>query len=200
MFCCLYPEITDNSRRFIPGFCLLPGALLEVEGGARQRRQLLCMLAGLEYPAEGSVHWEEYPVSPSLLINGECVHFLGKEAKASGWRTVEGYLRYWARRYHAEERVEAALHYMGLDAVRRRRCFRLPAEEKRRVALARLLAVPARIWLLEEPLFGLDATDRERVQALITSRCNQGGIVVFGSEEAVEISGIVELNIQDFSL
>ncbi len=61
-------------------------------------------------------------------------------------------------------RVGAALETVGLSALAGRRPADLSGGQRQRVALARTLAVRARIVLLDEPLANLDANLRERMQ------------------------------------
>lgn len=51
----------------------------------------------------------------------------------------------------------------------------LSAGQQRRVAFARLLLSRASLWLLDEPTTSMDARNRDRVDALITHHCQQGG-------------------------
>ena len=53
---------------------------------------------------------------------------------------------------------------------------RLSAGQRRRLALARLIASPRPLWLLDEPLAPLDAARRERFGALMADHLAGGGL------------------------
>jgi heme exporter protein A len=69
----------------------------------------------------------------------------------------------------------------------------LSAGQKRRLALARLAAVPRPIWLLDEPSVALDKASVERLQNLMNTHLRGGGIIVaathldLGLERAQEL-------------
>ena len=55
--------------------------------------------------------------------------------------------------------------------------------QKRRAALARLLAVKTRLWLLDEPLTSLDAAGGELVAELLERHLEEGGLVVLATHQ-----------------
>jgi heme exporter protein A len=55
---------------------------------------------------------------------------------------------------------------------------RLSAGQRRRLALARLLAAPRALWLLDEPLSPLDARWRARFAELMAGHLAGGGLVL----------------------
>ena len=65
--------------------------------------------------------------------------------------------------------VEAAMHAVGLDfeSYRDRLTSELSGGERRKVALASILAIDAHILLLDEPLAGLDPQSRKQVIDLL---------------------------------
>ena len=71
----------------------------------------------------------------------------------------------------------------------------LSAGQRRRLALARLLAIPRPLWLLDEPGVGLDAANRARLEQAIAGHRAEGGIVVLAThgDVAVEDALLLEL-------
>ncbi|MEE8499515.1 MAG: ATP-binding cassette domain-containing protein, partial [Kiloniellales bacterium] len=76
----------------------------------------------------------------------------------------------------------------------------LSAGQKRRVALARLLAAPAEIWLLDEPTFGLDVASLERLSDAIADQRARGGRVVAATHAALEAPGAEVLALDDYAV
>lgn len=62
---------------------------------------------------------------------------------------------------------------------------RLSAGQKKRAALARLLLLPATLWLLDEPYANLDRTGIELVNRLLTQHAAEGGAALVTSHGAV---------------
>jgi heme exporter protein A len=61
------------------------------------------------------------------------------------------------------------------------------AQEKRRVALARLALSARRLWILDEPLAALDARAAETLAARLDSHLAQGGLAVLTSHQPIEL-------------
>ncbi|MCL4423123.1 MAG: heme ABC exporter ATP-binding protein CcmA [Actinobacteria bacterium] len=77
----------------------------------------------------------------------------------------------------ALERVGMAGRLLSVPA------FRLSAGQRRRTALAVLLARNPRLWLLDEPHAGLDAQGRDLVDSLVREVSAGGATVVLASHE-----------------
>ncbi|MFL5336904.1 MAG: ATP-binding cassette domain-containing protein [Geminicoccaceae bacterium] len=63
----------------------------------------------------------------------------------------------------------------------------LSSGQRRRAALARLLAAPRPLWLLDEPGVGLDRASRGRLEATIAAHRQAGGICVVASHGDVAV-------------
>jgi heme ABC exporter ATP-binding subunit CcmA len=81
-------------------------------------------------------------------------------------------------------RVDAALDRLGLvGRLRRTPVMRMSAGQRRRTALAALVARDVELWLLDEPHAGLDAEARALVGSLVTEVAARGATVVLTSHE-----------------
>lgn len=84
-----------------------------------------------------------------------------------------------------EARVRTALERVGLDfeAFRNRSPFRLSGGEKRRAAIAGVLANDPELLALDEPLSGLDHPSAERVERILAEYHSLGRTVLFVSHD-----------------
>jgi heme ABC exporter ATP-binding subunit CcmA len=81
--------------------------------------------------------------------------------------------------------VGPALARLGLDGrLRDVPVARLSAGQRRRTALAAVVARGAELWLLDEPHAGLDAAGRDLLDGLVRDAVAGGATVVFASHEA----------------
>jgi heme exporter protein A len=74
----------------------------------------------------------------------------------------------------------------------------LSTGQKKRAALARLLGQRAQVWLLDEPLSGLDTASQELVSALVSEHCHSGGIALIASHQPLDVAGMTSFAIEDF--
>ncbi|HMT42298.1 MAG TPA: heme ABC exporter ATP-binding protein CcmA [Sphingorhabdus sp.] len=81
-------------------------------------------------------------------------------------------------------KLEAALETLDLIGLADLPVRLLSAGQKRRGALARLLASDVPIWLLDEPYNGLDQANVARLDAALSRHTEQGGIALVASHIA----------------
>jgi heme ABC exporter ATP-binding subunit CcmA len=82
------------------------------------------------------------------------------------------------------EGIRAALDRLGVTGrLRSTPAVRMSSGQRRRVALAALVARAPELWLLDEPHAGLDADAREIVGALVEEAAGSGAGVVLTSHE-----------------
>jgi ABC-type multidrug transport system ATPase subunit len=115
-------------------------------------------------------------------------HRVGLLAHATGLYddlTVQENVRFWGRAARAAPAdVESALALVGLDGrLRDVVAARLSAGQRRRTALACLLARRPELWLLDEPHAGLDQASRDQLDRLVRQAVQQGATVLFSSHE-----------------
>lgn len=74
----------------------------------------------------------------------------------------------------------------------------LSTGQRKRAALARLIGQDAAIWLLDEPLNGLDRDAMALCEALVAEHCAGGGIAVIASHQAFAVPRLKTLQLADF--
>ncbi len=75
----------------------------------------------------------------------------------------------------------------------------LSTGQKKRAALARLLGQGAAVWLLDEPLSGLDTAAQGLVSALVAEHCARGGTALVASHQPLDVPGLANFAIEDFA-
>ncbi|MEO0591827.1 MAG: heme ABC exporter ATP-binding protein CcmA [Pseudomonadota bacterium] len=76
----------------------------------------------------------------------------------------------------------------------------LSTGQRKRAALARLLGQNALVWLLDEPLSGLDTASQELVCTLIAEHLADGRCALIASHQALDVPGLQTLAIEDFTV
>ena len=99
--------------------------------------------------------------------------------------TVAENVSFWGATVGAsDDEVEAAMARLGVaNRLRDVPVTRLSAGQKRRTALACLVARRAELWLLDEPHAGLDAAGRDELDAVLRQAVAAGATVVVASHE-----------------
>lgn len=95
------------------------------------------------------------------------------------------------------ERVQEALHWVGLDGFQAREIDSLSGGEKQRVAIARTLAPRPRLVMLDEPLGALDRNLRQKLvtftRQILSERGVTAVVVTHDREEAAALSDSIAL-------
>ena len=112
--------------------------------------------------------------------------------------TVTENVRFWGRTVGASTaEVDAALHRMGLDGrLANLPISRLSAGQKRRTALAGLVARRAELWLLDEPHAGLDAAGRDELDEVLKMAAAAGATVMVASHELERASQLATRQVE----
>jgi ABC-type branched-subunit amino acid transport system ATPase component len=92
----------------------------------------------------------------------------------------------WQRR-EAEQRARALLHFVGLEQKTRDQAWTLSYGEQRFLSLARTLATPASLLLLDEPTVGLDAPSIDRLLDVLTRMVREEGRTVLLVEHNMDV-------------
>ncbi len=163
------------------GFCLPEGTLLLLKGAnGAGKTSLIKMLTGVLAPDSGCVAWNGVPIRGNDDFKRDLM-YIGHKSAVKSDSTVEENLAFWAALYDTEILVPAALQFYGLTRFRDMPAAQLSAGWQRRVALARLIVAPSKLWILDEPTNFLDDEAVLLTASLIESRVKQGGIVVVAS-------------------
>ncbi len=118
------------------------------------------------------------------------IALLAEAAALDAERTVREGLTFWAALDGADSAAVAqALDAVGLAALAGVPVRMLSTGQRRRVAMARVVASGAPIWLLDEPGNGLDAKSLGRLEALIARHRGGGGIVLAATHLPLAIPG-----------
>ena len=172
-------------------FAVHQGEMIFLEGrNGSGKTTLLRALAGLLLPESGEILWrgknirnlrEEY--SRHLLFLGHVNGIKGDLTAVENLRiaaTLDGFEL-------SEPRAWEILGRIGLKGHEDLPSKHLSQGQKRRVALARLFANDARVWILDEPFTALDVAAVQLLQEVIQGHLDKGGMTVITTHQAVDM-------------
>jgi heme exporter protein A len=175
------------------------GALLLTGANGSGKSSLLRLLATLLTPAAGQVSWGGVPIADDPAGYRARLNYIGHLDAIRPALGVRETLVFWARVRDASPQIDAAFSAFGLDAFGEFPCRWLSAGQRRRLALARLVATPAPLWLLDEPTASLDADGEERLVAVIAAHRAAGGRAVIATHQPIAVPDAAMLVLEDFA-
>jgi len=176
------------------------GALVLTGRNGSGKSSLLRLLATLLAPAAGRLWWRGAPVSGRLAEYHSALHYLGHLDAIKPLLTPRETLRFWAAlRGTTAPGVDRGLAAFGLAEIADWPCRWLSSGQRRRLALARLIADPAPVWLLDEPAVGLDLDGEARLVAAIADHRAAGGRVAVATHQPLALPDAVTLALDDFA-
>jgi heme ABC exporter ATP-binding subunit CcmA len=158
--------------------------LLQGPNGAGKTTLLRCC-AGLVPVVEGTAMVLGHDLRRSRKTVRRRVGLLGHATGLYDELTVEDNVRFWSRAANARPvDVDAAMAQLGLAGrLRDVPVARLSAGQRRRTALAILVARRPELWLLDEPHAGLDTDGRDLVDRLVGDAARAGATVLIASHD-----------------
>lgn len=176
---------------------LFRGLSLALEGGEALhiagangvgKSSLIRVLAGLLRPFAGSVERngaigmvDERPALDPHLPLMRALHF---------WSTVDA---------HDDAAFAAVTVRLGIASLRDVPVRYLSTGQRKRAALARLATQRVPVWLLDEPLNGLDSQGVAAVEGLAAEHCSAGGLCVIASHQPFALAGMRRLDLSEFT-
>lgn len=116
------------------------------------------------------------------------LHLVGHLDGLKPARTAWEELRFWAQWTGASEgEARTAATTLELNPLLELEVRRLSAGQRRRLALARLVAARRPLWLLDEPLSPLDARWRARFGEIMAGHLASGGLILAAVHDPLPI-------------
>ncbi|MEL1249509.1 heme ABC exporter ATP-binding protein CcmA [Aurantiacibacter gilvus] len=147
------------------------------------KSSMIRIMAGLLCPLAGSV---ERQGSMALLDQNIALDEHQPLAKALDfWSGIDGSATVDLARLGLSDLLDVPVRYLSTG-------------QRKRAALARLLGQGADIWLLDEPLNGLDSEAVALVEALVAEHVAAGGVALIASHQPIAVAGMSKLHLPDF--
>lgn len=167
-----------------------PGHVLQIEGpNGSGKTTLLRILCGLTEADSGAVYWQGESLSAVRSEFYGSMVYVGHQPGIKHGLTPRENLQLALRLSGGTPRttIDAALERLGLGGYQDLPCRGLSAGQQRRVTLARLLLVEARLWVMDEPFTAMDRAGRALIEGLMRAHVASDGAVLVTTHHALDL-------------
>jgi len=175
-------------------FSLSGGEALLVTGrNGAGKSSLLRMIAGLVRISAGRLDLRGGEEDATLA---EQSHYLGHQDAVKPSLSVGENLRFWTEFLGVGcGEIEPALDAVDLAPLAGLPAAYLSAGQRRRLSIARLIAVQRSIWLLDEPTSALDVPSQDRLAGLMRDHLAGGGMIMAATHGPIGLERARELKV-----
>lgn len=178
--------ISSLAQPLVVSFTIASGGALIIRGrNGIGKSTLLKSLVGLLPFASGTC---------TKIKTSQC-HYLAHENAMKDALTVGENLKF----YLATKKVEKIK--LVLAKLKMEKLFSIPFNylsvgQKRQIALARLLLVEKKIWILDEPFAGLDEIAKKKFTKIMQQHLQTGGIIILAVHQNITLANSQTLNLE----
>jgi heme exporter protein A len=173
-------------------FTIQPGAVLQLKGAnGSGKTSLLRIVCGLMAPENGEVRWEGAKIRSLGEEYSRSLAYLGHQNGIKEELSSLENLRIWAGLAGfdlSREKAEQALKQVGLGGRENLPARFLSEGQRRRSALARLVACSRKLWILDEVLASLDAAAVKLVESLLEEHLSNAGMAIVATHHELNLS------------
>ena len=180
-------------------FSLSPGEAIWVRGrNGAGKSSLLRICARLLAPVSGVAEWQGLDIfKEDDGYIGE-YHYLGHQDALKLAFTVRENIEFWAN-YHGCPKVDFALQQFELQPLADTPTGMLSQGQKKRANLARLLASPAKLWILDEPVSALDRQYIDLFKERFVRHLAEGGMALVATHQDLELDQVRIFDLDEVS-
>jgi len=169
--------------------CVNPGQMLLVEGpNGSGKTSLLRILTGLRLAESGQILWRGEAIDRLAGDYFEQVAYVGHHDGLKRELTCLENLRLArAMGIPSALDLDQVLEQVNLYSYGEIEVANLSAGQKRRLALARLIATDSTLWILDEPFTSLDKASMAMFETQFTGHLQRQGIIVMTSHHEISM-------------
>ncbi|XP_004288707.1 PREDICTED: ABC transporter I family member 1-like [Fragaria vesca subsp. vesca] len=173
------------------------GALVLMGTNGSGKTTFLRMLAGFSKPSAGQVLWNGHDITDSGVFHQYKLqlNWLSLKDAVKEKFTVLDNVQWFEVLEGKMGNSLPALELMGLGRLAKEKVRMLSMGQRKRLQLARLLAIDRPIWLLDEPSVALDTDGVKLLEYIIAEHRKKGGIVIVATHLLVEIEDVTYLRL-----
>ncbi|RZC72145.1 hypothetical protein C5167_035339 [Papaver somniferum] len=175
------------------------GALVLTGANGAGKSTFLRMLACFSRPSAGEILWNGHDITKSGVFEQYKLqlNWLSLKDAVKEKFTVLDNVQWFEVLEGKSGKSKAALELMGLGRLINEKARMLSMGQRKRLQLARVVAIDRPIWLLDEPSVALDTEGVKLLEHIITEHRKKGGIVFVATHLPIQIDDAMILRLPE---
>ena len=171
--------------------------ILKGKNGSGKTTLIKAILNIIE-PSAGSVYWKGKLLKKNLYDFYNNVTYIADKTSSLTKLTVKDNINIWKKIFLSninDSQIETALKTLRLENCLNKKVGTLSLGETKKLELLRLIIENKKIWVLDEPLSGLDDDSIELIKQTFEDHCAKEGSIIFSSHQNPGIYVTEEINL-----
>ncbi|KAI3996633.1 hypothetical protein MKX01_009465 [Papaver californicum] len=175
------------------------GALVLTGANGAGKSTFLRMLACFSRPSAGEILWNGHDITKSGVFEQYKLqlNWLSLKDAVKEKFTVLDNVQWFEVLEGKSGKSKAALELMGLGRLINEKARMLSMGQRKRLQLARVVALDRPIWLLDEPSVALDTEGVKLLEYIIAEHRKKGGIVFVATHLPIQIDDAMILRLPE---
>ena len=161
------------------------------------KTSFLKILSGLAQIENGSILWNKKNIEDHPESYRQNLLYIGHKNAVKGELTVLENLVFFSKLQGTNDTIDLLdiIDKCELSGYENISCKYLSLGQTRRVAIAKLFIGNAKIWLLDEPINGLDVNGIEVFCNRVNHHTSEGGITIFTSHQSLDLMNQLQVHL-----
>lgn len=182
------------------GFSVSINSALIIKGrNGCGKTSLLKIIAQISEATSGKILWGGVDINEMKSDFMGDLQYIGHKNFLKPELTILENLKFYSKLADTSAALESALNFFNLKEIENQKISQLSAGVQKRVKLAKLIACPATIWLLDEPTTNLDKATKEKLHGLIKTRIKEDGLVIIATHDESLFDLGIKLELENFN-
>ena len=194
-----------NSRKIFSNLdiSVSPNKIIHIKGrNGIGKTTLIKVLVNMIIPNTGDIYWNGKNIKKNISEYYNNLTYIMDTNTSKNEMTVIENIKFWMKLNASKikiKEIDAILQLLLIEPYKNTKTNFLSAGEIKKLELCRLIIEQKKLWILDEPYVGLDASVIEIVNETFNNHINNNGMIIFSSHYNPELRNMDTLLVENYA-